>query len=219
MIAAPHSVSMGSSRGRIVAPFGVAAALAVLVASVATLLLVPRHSRPVAAADVGTTAPGFQLRDTAGRTVSLADHLGRVVVLFFNSAGNRAGGAYDARVDQLARRYASDSRVAFLAVDSIPVDGDRAVTAAFSPLERSFPTLLDGRSAVAARYSAAGASPFVVIIDPRGLVRYRGLFDDNPDVAFTMHNFCADVVRDLLAGTPSDAIASTLVKARMEDGR
>src|SRR5207248_4071673 len=103
-----------------------------------------------------------------------------------------------------------DARVAFLAVDSVPAD---AVPAAFIPVERCFPTLADDRSAVAARYSAAtGAFPMVVIIDPRGLVRYRGPFDDNPDLAFATRSFCADTVRDLLGGAVSDDSVASLRK-------
>jgi hypothetical protein len=71
---------------------------------------------------------------------------------------------------------------------------------------RPFPTLIDDHGAVAARYSA-WPKPFLIVIDPRGQVRYRGAFDDNRDSAFVTQNYCADALREVL-GAPSEAVAS-----------
>jgi hypothetical protein len=215
----PQSVPMrnsGRNAGRI-ARLGLLAAFVVLAMSVTALLLVPRYSRAVAAADIGTTAPNFQLRDTAGRTVSLADLRGRAVVLFFSSTRDLAGAcaAYDARMNKLARQYATDSRVTFLGIDepalgiqrpASPVLAAAAIAAAdTTPGERAFPTLVDDRGSVALRYSAM-MFPMVIVIDPRGLVRYRGPFDDNLDVDFTTRHFAAEVLRDVLDDRPSAAL-------------
>ena len=59
---------------------------------------------------------------------------------------------------------------------------------------------------MAARYSAF-PRPFLIVIDSRGQVRYRGPFDDNRDSAFVTQNFCADALRDVL-GAPTETIAS-----------
>jgi hypothetical protein len=172
------------------------------------LVLVPRYSRPVALADVGTTAPDFQLRDTSGRPVALADHRGHAVVLFFNGGRH----AYDVRINKLAEQYAADSRVTFLALDQPSRRdevGDLAQVASASiitPDERLYPTLIDTRGVIARRYSA-DALPMVVVIDSRGLVRYRGPIDDNGDPAFVTRSFASEVLLDLLDERPSAPVA------------
>ena len=217
-MSAPESVSHGTraDRAALIARFGLASAFVVLALSVAVLLLAPRYSRAVAAADVGTTAPDFQLRDVAGASFSLGEHRGRTVVLFFSSTRDLATcAAYEARMNKLVRQYATDSRVTFLGIDepalgaahTAPVALRAAGTAdVLLPERRPFPTLVDSRGSVALRYSA-DVFPMVVVIDPRGLVRYRGPFDDNLDRAFATRNFAAEVLRDVLDDTPSAAVA------------
>jgi hypothetical protein len=189
---------------------GLSAAFVVLAMSVAVLLLVPRFSRPVALADVGTTAPNFHLHDTTGREVSLADQRGRPVVLLFHSPASRA--AYDARIEKLAEQFAGDGRVTFLGVEEPAVLGTPSPAAQLAAgtippslgHERSFPMLLDDRGTIALRYSA-DAFPMAVVIDARGMVRYRGPIDDNPDTAFVTRSFAAEVLLDLLEERPDAA--------------
>ena len=193
---------------RCVAQTGLATSFVLIAASMAALLMVPHYSRPVAVADVGTAAPDFLLRDNTGIDVHLADFQGQALVLYFSSLDSSLCAEYNERVDELARHYGQDNRVQFLAVNRCSGD-------AVDPLllrldervsKRPYRTLIDVKGAVAARYSAE-ALPFVVVIDPRGLVRYRGPFDNNLDVAFVTHPFCAETLHDLLA-TSDVAIAS-----------
>src|SRR6266496_1722201 len=114
------AVVMWSPRLR--ARLGLAAAFAVLAASFTTLLIVPRHSRPVALADVGTIAPDFALYDTAGQVVTLSDYRGQAVVLFFSSISSPQSAQYSDRVDRLARDYSIDGRVKFFAINTSPAD-------------------------------------------------------------------------------------------------
>jgi hypothetical protein len=201
----PHGVAMGASRR--VAQLGVVAALLLIALTMSTLILVPRYSRPVAVADVGTVAPDFQLRDVEGRTIALSELRGQAVVLFFGRALDRRSSEYNARMQQLAKEYADDARVRFFALnvtrpgEALPGLTDPAAAA------RTFPTLLDDLGSVATRYSAA-QMPMCVVIDSRGLVRYRGPFDDNDDAAFVTHSFCPTALRDVL-GAPTDAMAAT----------
>jgi cytochrome oxidase Cu insertion factor (SCO1/SenC/PrrC family) len=205
-----------------------AGAFTVLALSVSTLLLVPRYSRPIAAADVGTVAPDFSLLDTDGRPVTLSALRGQAVVLFFGSLHCPKTADYNDRIDQLARRYAADSRVKFLALD-VPAPAasagagagaGAAIGAAAADdastdrvrvrvdakvVGRPFPTLLDDHAAVAARYSAA-EMPLFVVVDPRGVVAYRGAFDDSQDLAFATKHFLSDALADVL-GAPSSAVA------------
>jgi peroxiredoxin len=191
------------------AQLGLAAAGVVLALSVATLLIVPRYSRPIAIADVGTRAPDFQLLDVDGRPVKLSEYRGQAVVLFFGSLHCPKTADYNDRVDRLARQYAADSRVKFLALN-VPQSGDRAdapvrVRVDANLVGRPFPTLLDEHAAVATRYSVTELPTFVVI-DPDGIVTYRGAFDDSQDIAFATHPFVPNALREVL-GAPSSAMA------------
>lgn len=190
------------------AQLGLSAAVVLIGVNVTALLWMPRLSLPIAVADVGTEAPDFQLRDTDGRAVSLSDFDGQAVVLYFSSSTCTKSAAYNQRVNRLAKRYQSDPRVTFIAVDvnraaATPVPAGREAGST-----RPFRTLLDERGAVATRYSAVGDIPMVVLVDRRGRVSYRGPFDDHPDVAFATRSFCADALRDVL-GAPSSALAKS----------
>lgn len=192
------------------APIGVLAASVVLLSSMAILWIVPRRSRPIAAADVGTQAPDFRLQDTDGRTVGLSSYRGEVVVLCFGSLHSPDAAKYDQRVDRLAREYAADSRVQFLALDvpeSGPVDPVRVRVDA-NLVGRPFPTLIDEHAAVATRYSAKELPTFIVI-DRNGTVAYRGGFDDNTDAAFATRHYLAEALHEV-TGAPARAMAQAL---------
>src|SRR5688572_17236313 len=102
---------------RLRAQLGLLAAFVVLAAAVATLLIKPRVTRPVAVADVGTLAPDFQLEDVDGRTFTLSRHRGQALVMFFGSVNCPRTADYNVRVERLARSFARDPRVKFVAVD------------------------------------------------------------------------------------------------------
>jgi peroxiredoxin len=179
------------------AHIGLVAASVVLCAAISALLLVPRHSRAVKVADVGTDAPDFQLPDLAGRPVTLSSLRGQAVVLFFAAMNSPATMQYRERVDRLVQTYAGDGRVAFLGVN-VPSHEPSAAPVAYPPLaEPNFPMLFDRNAQVATHYSAR-TLPIVVVIDPRGVVRYRGPFDNNPDAAFATHSFAAESLRHVL---------------------
>ena len=177
------------------AQLGLLAAFVVLSAAASTLLLVPRYSRPVEVADIGTDAPDFQLNDQYGQARTLSRHRGQAVVLFFCSSDSPLSIEYTGRVERLARKYTGDARVQFLGLN-ILADG---APERFEPElnDPEFPMLIDHNAAVATRYSAR-ALPMVVVIDPNGVVRYRGPFDNHPDVAFATHSYCAEVLGDIL---------------------
>lgn len=191
------------------AQLGLFAAAVVLSVSAAALWVKPRLSRPVAVADVGTAAPDFQLEDADGQTVTLSAYRGQAVVLFFGSVRCARTADYQPRVEQLAREYAEDARVKFIAVDVTRGVGqsiDRGQLHRDLKLqERSFPTVIDEKASLATRYSAT-ETPTVLVIDPQGLVRYRGPFDDHADRAFASRSFCAEALRDVL-GAPTSAMA------------
>lgn len=181
------------------AQLGLMSALMVLTMSVTTLLVIPNNSRPVQVADIGTVAPDFELPDANGQSVSLSELRGDVVVLFFSSLRNPASGKYDDRVTRVAQSYDNDPRVKFFAID---VGNGEHVDPLYLKLDnrvagRGYPTLLDEKAYVAARYSAT-VTPMLVIIDPHGVVKYRGPFDNNADVAFASHSYLVEALHDVL---------------------
>ena len=198
---------MFSARRR--AQLGLFAAMVVLTAGMATLIVAPRRSKPVAVADVGTIAPDFQLEAADGRAFTLSQHRGQAVVLFFGSVNCPRTAEYDARVERLARAHAADARVKVVALDvtSRAEPLDRTMLRLDPKLtQRSFPTLFDDKGVVANRYSATD-TPTFVLIDPHGVVRYRGAFDNSAELAFATQPFVAGALADVL-GTPTAAVAS-----------
>ena len=145
---------MLSARRR--AELGLVATFVVLAAALGTLVVAPRLSKPVAVADVGTVAPDFQLTDTDGNGFTLSQHRGQTVVLFFGSVNCPHTATYNPRVERLARTFASDNRVAFVAMDvtsrTDPTAADRRMLRLDPRVtERSFPTLVDEKGFVANR--------------------------------------------------------------------
>jgi hypothetical protein len=136
-----------------------------------------------------------------GTQVTLSSFRGQAVVLYFCSGESQLSKAYDDRVERLAHDYTGDARVQFFAIDVAPngtID-PLSLRLDSSVAARPFPTLLDNRGIVATRYSAVSArTPTVVVINPRGEVRYRGPFDNNPDLAFATRHLCDEALRDVL---------------------
>jgi peroxiredoxin len=190
------------------AQIGLAAAFVVLAASLSALLVVPRYSRPVQVADVGTTAPDFELRDLNGSPFSLHDYRGQVVVLFFSSLQSPQSTQYNERIERLARSYDNDARVKFFAINIGDGEHDDPFLLRLDDRvsSRTYPTLLDEKAIIATHYSAM-QPPYMIVIDPRGVVRYRGAFDDNADIAFASHSYLADALRDVLESS-TVAVAS-----------
>jgi cytochrome oxidase Cu insertion factor (SCO1/SenC/PrrC family) len=194
--------------GRRVAHLGLAAAAIVLVACMSIVLAAPRLSRPIAVAEVGTVAPDFQLPDTEGRPVTLSSFRGRSVVLFFGNLHCPKTAVCNDRVGALAEQYARDGHAQFLAInvdrksdrtDALQVRVDARVVG------RTFPTLLDRKGTLADRYSAR-TTPSFILIDPTGVVRYRGPLDAR-DARDTRDANTGVPVATPTAGAPSLAAA------------
>ena len=132
---------------------------------------------------LGTSAPGFSLPDTNGRSVSLEDFpdaLGLVMIFMCNHCPYvkhiRAGLAQLAR-DYLPRGIGmvgtSSNDVANYPADSLEKMAEEAKSAGYL-----FPYLYDETQAVAKAYRAACTPDFFVFDQDKALV-YRGQFDDS----------------------------------------
>lgn len=115
-------------------------------------------------------APDFSLRDTADRTVSLADYRGRNVVVTF-----WASWCGPCRMEmpvlrtfyEKARKSGNDFELLAINIDQSPDDG-RTAAAGF---KLPFPVLMDSSSRVANAYGV-DAIPALFVIDSEGKVKY-----------------------------------------------
>jgi peroxiredoxin len=153
--------------------------------------------------DVGDKAPGFTLTDSAGKTVSLGDYKGRVVVLEWTNPDCPFVKRHyqEGSMKNLTSAY-SDSGVVWLTINSTNYM-DAAANVAFVKKEGiGWPVLVDQDGAVGHAYGAA-TTPHMFIIDAKGIVVYEGAIDDDPRgnmEAGARTNYVANALNDVAAG-------------------
>jgi peroxiredoxin len=182
----------------------------VLTCTLATLNLLSLASQ---AAGVGEPAPAFELKDTQGRSVKLADFKGRHVVLEWTNPGRPfVVKHYGAQNMQALQKEARAKNVAWLSINSTaPGHSDHLAPAALQDrLVKDWgaqPTavLLDESGTVGRAY-AARTTPHMYVIDPAGRLVYAGGIDDkrsaNPADIPAARNFVRAALADSLAGKP-----------------
>ncbi len=192
------------------AHFGIAATLIVLISSLSALIAKTIDANQHLARP-GLSAPHFELDDLQGNPVSLTSLRGKVVVLYFTSVRCPACNDYAPRVIDLAEQYADNTNVEFVAIDSeslvdSPANLDEMRVQA-KILGQTYPTLVDESGRVAKLYDAK-RTPSFYVIGPRGVVRYRGAFDDNRRESQVKHTYVADALAALLANQPVATVAA-----------
>jgi peroxiredoxin len=132
---------------------------------------------------LGTTAPDFQLPDTNGKTVSLADFKSAPALLVIFMC-NHCPYAIHIRTGlaQLARDYAT-KKVAVVGINSndaknYPDDSPAKMKDEIKNAGYIFPYLYDESQAVAKKYRAA-CTPDIFLFDKNQKLVYRGQFDDS----------------------------------------
>jgi peroxiredoxin len=174
----------------------------------------------------GSILPRSALPDTEGNAFELSALRGHPVVLFFSSMDCPMTSRYQSRVAQLARRYRQlDPEVRFVALNQDIGAATRhdalEVRVQTKVVDRPFPTLLDIDRRVAHRLGVASTPDFIVI-DSKGVERYRGPFDDSADVSKVTRHFVAEALERVLgtrqhrvaAAPADDADASLAMKNR-----
>lgn len=145
---------------------------------------------------VGKPAPAIQISDGEGGDLSLAALRGRVVVLVFVGARCPVSGAYAERLKVLADEFAG--RVTFAGIDSTPATAtevkEHAARKGFP-----FPVVKDDARAVADRYGVTKV-PQVIVVDPAGMVRYRGRIDNSQDESRVERRELKDALSAIAAG-------------------
>jgi peroxiredoxin len=152
---------------------------------------------------LGKKVEPFSLKDTAGKTVSLADFKDRkAVVVLFVGTQCPINNAFMPRLAELHGKYA-DKGVQFLAVNSNRQDTPQAIAKHAREHKIPFPVLHDAGNAIADRFGAR-RTPEAFILDAQGKVRYQGRIDDQFGLGYQRPKATRDdlalALDELLAG-------------------
>jgi peroxiredoxin len=152
-------------------------------AALLTAALLLTASAGFAAGDVGTNAPGFQLKGIDGKTYSLADYKGKVVVLEWVNPhcpfSDRH--AREKTMSELAKQH---GEVVWLGINSTNPRSDNFESPADYQgyVQRngiSYPVLYDDTGSTGHAYGAR-TTPHMFIVDAQGKIAYNGAIDDDP---------------------------------------
>ena len=153
----------------------------------------------------GSKAPKFRLKGSNGKTVRLADHAGKIVVLeWVNPECPIAKQYYDRKVPQkLARKYQEEG-VVWLGINSGRDQTAQQNRKFVETFDLDYPILEDPAGAIARLYGAK-CTPHVFIIDRQGTIAYNGVVDDSTRSSRakkkTITHFVADALSALVAGS------------------
>jgi thiol-disulfide isomerase/thioredoxin len=147
----------------------------------------PAAAEPAAAgpAQLGAPAPEFSLPDLDGKSVSLSQFRGKVVVLeWFNPGCPFVRASHTVgSLKGLADKHAGDG-VVWLAINSggpgkqgAGVEANREGVSQFG---MHHPVLIDETGKVGQLYGAE-RTPHMFVVDPEGVLVYRGAIDNSPD--------------------------------------
>jgi peroxiredoxin len=140
-----------------------------------------RMERPERPGRRGRKAPNFQLSSFDGRSFSLSQFQGRVVVLeWFNMECPFSKYHYETKstMVDLAKKY-KDKEVVWLAVNSTSHTKPQANIAFAKKHKLPFP-ILDDRSGRVGRAYGARTTPHVFVVDKDGYIAYQGAIDSAP---------------------------------------
>ena len=161
-------------------------------------------------AKVGDTAPAFTTAATNGRSVSLADQRGKIVILeWTNHDCPYVRKHYDSSNMQTLQKEITAQGVVWLTL----ISSSPGTQGYVSPKEadeltasrKANPTavLLDPTGAVGKAYGATN-TPHMYIVDKAGLLVYAGAIDDRPTTRRAdvqgAHNYVRAALEDMAAG-------------------
>lgn len=170
----------------------------------------PKHEakKEAAAAEIGKSAPAFELKDLDGKTVKLSDYKDKIVVLewFQPSCPFCVGGYKEDGACRLTSEKLSKDGVIWLLVNSTneTLDDSKADKNKefFASRKLSHTVLLDADGRVGRAYGAK-TTPHCMVIDAKGNLAYRGAIDNMQEKdAKEKVNYVETAVRELKAGKP-----------------
>ncbi len=156
-------------------------------------------------AKVGATAPAFTLKDSGGKSVSLSDFAGKVVVLEWMNPGCPVckGKMDDGSVTKMmdaSKKINSD--VVFLFINSTAAMADKPQESGdyLAAHKVTAPALIDGDGMVGHLYGAK-TTPHCFVIDSKGILAYEGAIDDQGSTNYVVGAIQA--LKDGKAVTPA----------------
>jgi peroxiredoxin len=163
-----------------------------------------------AVAKVGDAAPGFTVSATTGKSVSLADQRGKLVILeWTNHDCPYVRKHYETGNMQSLQRETTAQGVVWLTLISSSPGTQGYVTPKqaddLTVTRKANPTsvLLDPTGAVGKTYGATN-TPHMYLIDKSGLLLYAGAIDDRPTTRRAdvqgAHNYVRAALEDVAAG-------------------
>jgi peroxiredoxin len=180
----------------------------VLAAAMSAALVGPASAAPT----LGQPAPAFQAVDASGRTRSLSEFAGKIVVLEWTNNGCPYVGKHygSGNMQRLQKQARAEGVVWLTIISSAPgMQGYLTPSQAKAWKQKEYANstdlLLDPDGRVGRAYEAK-ATPHMFIIDKAGKVAYMGGIDDRPyaDPASLKgaRNYVAAALADLKAGRP-----------------
>jgi peroxiredoxin len=129
---------------------------------------------------IGQSAPAFSLQDQTGKTISLAENAGKVVVLeWFNEDCPIDMRVYkEGEMKSLADKWIGKG-VVWLAVNSTKNKSNDSNKKAAASLQIDWPILNDAPGDVGHLYGATN-TPHMYVIDKDGKLAYMGAIDNDP---------------------------------------
>lgn len=163
-------------------------------------------------ATIGALAPAFTLTDLDGKTVKLADHRGKFVVLeWFNPGCPFVNASHQKGSLVTTAKSWQDKGVVWLAINSSAQGkqgfGVEVNQAGKTKFNLSHPILLDPDGAVGKAYGAMH-TPHMYVIDKDGKLAYQGAIDNSPDgegdspTSGALVNYVSQALEELSAGKP-----------------
>lgn len=133
-----------------------------------------------AAPEIGKTAPNFTLVDAEGKSHTLSDYRGKLVVLEWTNPDCPYVMRHYKEGTMTALESAfSDTQVVWLAINTTHYNTAEATRKWSTEKGLSYPTLLDADGAIGHLY-AAKTTPHMFVVDASGKLVYDGAIDDSP---------------------------------------
>jgi peroxiredoxin len=132
---------------------------------------------------IGKKVVGFELKDTHGKTVSLADFKDKkAVVVIFTGTQCPINNVYTQRLAELNKEYTAKG-VQFLAINANRQDTREQIEEHARKHEIPFPVLKDEDNRVADQFGAR-RTPEAFVLDAAGTICYQGRIDDQFGVGY-----------------------------------
>lgn len=183
-----------------------------LAAFAGSTLSLSRIAHASGSAKVGTAAPAFSSTATTGKTVSLADYAGKVVVLeWTNHDCPYVKKHYETSNMQALQKEAAGQGVIWLTIISSAPNEQGYVSPGqadeLTKTRGAAPTavLLDPKGDVGKMYGATN-TPHMYVIDKAGVLQYAGAIDDKPNTRKSdvpgAQNYVKAALASVSAGQP-----------------